>query len=121
MTWRRPSLEDSTLILSVVKEAATFAPFTELKSAACVALMVLQNIRLWISRNNGTLSLYLSLSHRVYRSKSVKENKEAYERLGDDSAGLIVVIWRSYKKAEVPEEWLSEEMREILEDLTQYD
>lgn len=41
--------------------------------------------------------------------------------MGEDSAGLITVIWRSYKKAEVREEWLSAEMREILEDLTQYD
>lgn len=51
----------------------------------------------------------------------MKENKEAYERLGDDAAGLIVAIWRSFKKAEGPRIWLSEEMREILEDATRYD
>jgi len=51
----------------------------------------------------------------------VKENKEAYERLGYDSSGLIITIWRSFKWAEDPEEWLSAEMRDILEDLVQYD
>lgn len=65
-----------------------------------------------------TLLVALQLSSRL---KSAKDNKESYERLGDDSIGLIVAIWRSYKKAEVPEDWLSAEMREILEDLTQYD
>ena len=50
-----------------------------------------------------------------------KENKEAYERLIYDSGGLIIAIWRSFKKAAYPEEWLSEEMLDILEDLSQYD
>jgi hypothetical protein len=53
----------------------------------------------------------------------VKENKEAYGlgRLGYDSSGLIIAIWRSFKKAEDPEEWLSAEMRDIFGDLSQYD
>jgi len=92
--WQQATLEGSALILSVVKEAASLSPFAELKKAACVALMILRTIQ------------------------AVKENREAYERLGHDSSGLIVAIWRSYKSAEVPGEWLSAEMREILEDLT---
>jgi hypothetical protein len=51
----------------------------------------------------------------------VKDNKEAYERLGYDSGGLIVAIWCSFKKAEDQKEWLSAEMRAILEDLSKYD
>ncbi|KAF8816232.1 hypothetical protein BYT27DRAFT_7238066 [Phlegmacium glaucopus] len=92
--WKDASLHGSALILTVVKDAATFAPFSELKRAASVALFILKTIQ------------------------AVRENKEAYERLGDDSVGLIAAIWRSYKKAELPNEWLSAEMREILEDLT---
>ena len=49
----------------------------------------------------------------------VKRNKEAYKRLGFDSGELIIAIWRSFKKAEDPEKWLSAEMRDILEDLSQ--
>jgi hypothetical protein len=51
----------------------------------------------------------------------VKENKEAYERLGYDSIGIIIAIWHSFMKAEDPEGWLSAEMQDILEDLSQYD
>ena len=53
--------------------------------------------------------------------KIVKENKEAYKRLGYDSGGLITVIWLSFKKAEDPEKWLSAGMQDILEDISQYD
>jgi hypothetical protein len=51
----------------------------------------------------------------------VKDNKEAYERLGYDSSGLVIAIWRSCKEAVDQEEWLSAEMRTILEDLLKYD
>ena len=52
----------------------------------------------------------------------IKENRDkvAYERLGYDSNGLIAAIWRSFKKAEDPQEWLSAEMQDILEDLSRY-
>ena len=49
----------------------------------------------------------------------VKENKEAYELLGLDSVELITTIWHSFKKAEDPENWLSAEIREILEDISE--
>jgi hypothetical protein len=53
----------------------------------------------------------------------VKENKleEAYNQLGYDASGLIIAIWRSFKKAEDPEIWLSAGMGDILKDLSQYD
>jgi hypothetical protein len=83
-----------TLILTLVNEAATEAPCAELKRAAKAALLVLQTIQ------------------------TVKENKSAYVRLGDDSGGLIIAIWTSYKEAECPDEWLSADMRDILADIT---
>ncbi|KAF8809986.1 hypothetical protein BYT27DRAFT_7241063 [Phlegmacium glaucopus] len=92
--WKETSLHGLALILTMVKEAATFAPFSELKQAASVALLVLQTIQ------------------------AVKENREAYERLGEDSVGLIAVIWRSYGKAKDPDKWLSADMREIIVELT---
>jgi len=94
INWRENSQEGSSLILSVVKEAAMLAPIAELKKAACSALLIFKTTQI------------------------VKENKEAYERLGYDSGGLIIAIWRSFKKAEDPEKWLSAEMRDILEDLS---
>jgi len=93
-SWREASLNSPPLILSLVNEAATLAPFPELKGAASVALKILEN------------------------TQAVKENKDAYVQLGEDSGGLIVAIWCSFKKTEYPREWLSTEMREILEDLT---
>ena len=51
----------------------------------------------------------------------MKESKEAYKQLGYESSGLIIAIWRSFKEAEDPKEWLSAEMQDILEDLSQYD
>ncbi|KAF8800779.1 hypothetical protein BYT27DRAFT_7262615 [Phlegmacium glaucopus] len=96
---KRPDLIEtsrhgSSLILAAVRDAATFAPFSELKQAASVALLVLQTIQ------------------------AVKENKEAYKRLGNDSVDLVAAIWRSYEKAKDPNEWLSADMREVLVDLT---
>ncbi|KAF8800312.1 hypothetical protein BYT27DRAFT_7342475 [Phlegmacium glaucopus] len=92
--WTEASLNGSALVLSLVKEAATLAPFSELKQAASVALLILQT------------------------TEAIKDNREAYERLASDSVGFVAAIWRSYKKAIVPTEWLSAEMREILADLT---
>ncbi|KAF8816226.1 hypothetical protein BYT27DRAFT_7333566 [Phlegmacium glaucopus] len=92
--WRTDGINSPSLIINIVKEATTLPCPRELRQAAMVTLLIVKTIQ------------------------TVKENKEGYERLGDDSAGLIAAIWRSYKKAEAPEEWLSAEMREILEDLT---
>jgi len=54
LDWKEASLNGSVLILSVVKEAATFAPFAELKHAASVALFILQTIQVWTRKNHGT-------------------------------------------------------------------
>ncbi|KAF8806020.1 hypothetical protein BYT27DRAFT_7294516 [Phlegmacium glaucopus] len=95
---KHPTWKDhgSALVLSVVKDAVNFAPVPELQRAALAALFVMQTIQ------------------------EVNINKEAYERLGDDSVSLIAAIWCWYKKAKVPNEWPSEAMQEILEDLKQY-
>jgi hypothetical protein len=117
--WTLASLESSALTLFAVKEAATLSPISELKKAACTALEILRIIG--TRENKSTYYSTCGSKDWSYLLWIVKENKEAYERLGDYSSGLIAVIWRSFKKAEVPEEWLSAEMRDILEDLTQYD
>lgn len=45
-SWREASQNSSALILSLLKEAAT-TPLAELKEAACVALLILETIRVW--------------------------------------------------------------------------
>jgi hypothetical protein len=57
--WRETSLEGS-LILSIVKEAAAFAPIEELKNAACSALLIFKTTQVWTRKNNGLTCLKLS-------------------------------------------------------------
>lgn len=48
---RETSLEGPSLILSAVKEAATLAPFAELKKVACTALLVYKTAQVWTRKN----------------------------------------------------------------------
>jgi hypothetical protein len=54
INWRETSPEGSSLILSVVKEAAMLAPFAELKEAACWALLIFKITQVRTSKNNGS-------------------------------------------------------------------
>lgn len=53
-SWREDGMNGSPLILTIVKEAATHAPFVQLKQAACVTLIILQTIQVWTLKNHGT-------------------------------------------------------------------
>ena len=48
INWRENSQENSSLILSVVNEAATLAPNETLKQAACSALFIFQTTQVSI-------------------------------------------------------------------------
>ena len=61
INWREISLEGSSLILSVVKEAATLAPIAELKKAACSALLIFKTTQVWTCNINGSTCLGLIL------------------------------------------------------------
>ena len=55
INWRETSLESSSLILSVVKEAAMLAPNEILKKAACKALVVFETTQVRTRKKiNGT-------------------------------------------------------------------
>ena len=54
INWRETSLEGSSLILSVVKEAATLAPIAELKNAACTASLIFKTAQVLTRKTNGT-------------------------------------------------------------------
>ena len=52
--------EGSSLILSVVKEAAMLAPIATLKQAACSALLIFKTTQVCISKEQWMVSLELS-------------------------------------------------------------
>jgi hypothetical protein len=52
INWRETSPEGSSLIISVVKEAAMLAPIAELKKAACSALLIFKTTQVWTNQNN---------------------------------------------------------------------
>jgi hypothetical protein len=54
INWRENSQEGSSIILSVVKEAATLAPIAELKKAACSALLIFKTTQVCTCENNGS-------------------------------------------------------------------
>jgi hypothetical protein len=49
--------------------------------------------------------------------KVVKSNKKAFHRLAYHAADLIVMIWRSYMRSKIPEDWLSPQLKNILQEL----
>lgn len=51
INWRENSAEGSSLILSVVKEAAMLAPIAELKKAACSALLIFKTTQVCTREN----------------------------------------------------------------------
>jgi hypothetical protein len=53
INWRETSLEGSSLIVSVVKEAAMLAPIAELKKAACSALLIFNTIQVRTRKNTS--------------------------------------------------------------------
>ncbi|KAF8167127.1 hypothetical protein B0H34DRAFT_680351 [Crassisporium funariophilum] len=93
--WRDATVNGSAVILALIKEAAEFAPVPYLKQAAATTLFILNTIQ------------------------AVKDNKDGFQRLADDAAGLIVAVWRSFSKAKDPEKWLSPVLREILGELVE--
>ena len=111
---REATSQASSLIISL-KEAASYAPCAKLQKAAAGALIIFESIQVYnlITYDFNDSTLF----------QDITDNKEAYKRLGDDSAALIVAIWRSYKEAEsqLEDEWLSAEMQEILIELMRYD
>ena len=107
---REATMQASSVIISLVEEAASHAPCAELQKAAAAALIIFEAIQVY----KNLIDLWLQLFNSL---QAVKDNKEAYRRLGDDSATLIISIWRSYKEAKSPNEWLSTKMQEILEEL----
>ena len=56
INWREHSLDGSSLILSAVKEAAMLAPISELKKAACSALLILKVTQVSARKDPGTIT-----------------------------------------------------------------
>ena len=55
ISWRNPSVEGSSQILSAVKEAQ-LAPIAELKKAACFALLIFKTTQVCSRKNTGTIT-----------------------------------------------------------------
>ena len=75
--WRENlnSEEASSLILSVVNEAAVLAPIAELKKAACTALVIFKTTQVCTRKNNRSYqSTCIGLSFTAYRSLRKKKH-----------------------------------------------
>jgi len=110
--WVDNSIQGTTLVLSLVVEAAKYAPFPYLNQAAGTTLKIINTIQVCISGSCDDFSTAQFL-------KSVKDHKAQFRRLGDDVAKIIAGIWESYQ--EVPEEekvdWPPVELRDVIRDL----
>lgn len=83
-------LQGGTFLLTVVQEAAKYAPVPYLQEAAGSVLLIFNTIA------------------------ATKNNKEDLERLAEDAVKLMAAIWTSYKISENKHEWPSRALREII-------
>ena len=86
INWKE-NTHDGSLILSVVKEAATLAPIAELKKAACSALLIFKTTQVSTRKNNRSYHPTCpGLSFTSYRS--LRKTKRHTNDLASILAGL---------------------------------
>ncbi|KAF8958247.1 hypothetical protein BDZ97DRAFT_1842506 [Flammula alnicola] len=93
--WQDASIEGAALVLGFVRGAADATQLPFLAQAAGATLRILVMVQ------------------------AVKANKVRFQRLADDTAAFIAVIWRSYRSSSDEECWPRPEMKDALEDLEQ--
>ncbi|KAJ3514309.1 hypothetical protein NLJ89_g2452 [Agrocybe chaxingu] len=81
--------EGGNLLLTLVQEAARFAPIPYLQLAADTTLKIVNTVQ------------------------AVKGNQADFKQLAQDSTELIAVVWRSYQKASDPEAWAKEKLEMV--------
>jgi len=93
LDWVEASVNGGVLILSLVKEAAEFAPVPFLKQAAGTTLRIVNTVQ------------------------AVKENKADFQRLAEDAMRVISEIWKAYQKSENKVGWPGTHLQDAVADI----
>lgn len=89
-------LQGGSFLLTLVQDAAQYAPVPYLQDAAGSVLYIFNAIA------------------------AAKNNREDFHRLADNAVSLIAAIWQSYKMSKDQSMWPSRSLRDIILDLVLY-
>ncbi|KAF9477007.1 hypothetical protein BDN70DRAFT_881640 [Pholiota conissans] len=90
VSWSDAGLQSGMTLLTLVQEAAQYAPIPYLQQAAGSVLLIVNTIA------------------------TVKNNKEDFERLANDAVSIMAVIWRAYQISNRKEDWPPRALRDVI-------
>ncbi|KAH9486014.1 hypothetical protein JR316_0000077 [Psilocybe cubensis] len=94
--WIDTTLNGGSVLLNIVKEASSLAPIPYLKQAAGATLKIVEIIQ------------------------TVKENKIAFERLGQEAMEFITTVYSAYQRSPNKDNWPPQDIKAVIDDFVRF-